>query len=62
MGIPGTVRNSFVRKELVYHSDMVYSGLKINTAASPNAAYGITKSMIRDNGPGMVRKQSSVSV
>ena len=26
-------------------------GLKIGTAASPAAAYGITKSMIRDNGP-----------
>jgi pyruvate/2-oxoglutarate/acetoin dehydrogenase E1 component len=26
-------------------------GLKICTAASPDAAYGITKSMIRDNGP-----------
>ena len=26
-------------------------GLKIATAASPEAAYGITKSMIRDNGP-----------
>jgi len=26
-------------------------GLKICTAASPEAAYGITKSMIRDNGP-----------
>merc|ERR1719421_2834634 len=29
-------------------------GLKIGTAASPAAAYGITKSMIRDNGPGMI--------
>jgi pyruvate/2-oxoglutarate/acetoin dehydrogenase E1 component len=26
-------------------------GLKIGTAASPDAAYGLTKSMIRDNGP-----------
>ncbi len=26
-------------------------GLKIATAATPDAAYGITKSMIRDNGP-----------
>lgn len=26
-------------------------GLKIGTAASPEAAYGLTKSMIRDNGP-----------
>jgi len=26
-------------------------GLKIGTAASPEAAYGITKAMIRDNGP-----------
>lgn len=29
-------------------------GLKICTAASPYAAYGITKSMIRDNGPGIL--------
>jgi len=29
-------------------------GLKICTAASPSAAYGITKSMIRDNGPGIL--------
>lgn len=29
-------------------------GLKICTAASPGAAYGLTKSMIRDNGPGML--------
>merc|ERR1719421_188507 len=29
-------------------------GLKICTAASPDAAYGLTKSMIRDNGPGMI--------
>ena len=26
-------------------------GLKIGAAASPDAAYGMTKSMIRDNGP-----------
>lgn len=29
-------------------------GLKICTAASPYAAYGLTKSMIRDNGPGIL--------
>jgi pyruvate/2-oxoglutarate/acetoin dehydrogenase E1 component len=29
-------------------------GLKICTAASPSAAYGIAKSMIRDNGPGIL--------
>ncbi|CAN0431267.1 unnamed protein product, partial [Hapterophycus canaliculatus] len=29
-------------------------GIKICTAASPEAAYGITKSMIRDNGPGIL--------
>jgi 2-oxoisovalerate dehydrogenase E1 component len=29
-------------------------GLKICTAASPSIAYGLTKSMIRDNGPGMI--------
>ena len=29
-------------------------GLKICSAASPEAAYGLAKSMIRDNGPGML--------
>merc|ERR1740117_423126 len=29
-------------------------GLKICSAASPEAAYGLTKSMIRDNGPGIL--------
>ncbi|KAJ1485364.1 pyruvate dehydrogenase [Baffinella frigidus] len=29
-------------------------GLKVCTAASPAAAYGLTKSMIRDNGPGIL--------
>jgi len=29
-------------------------GLKVCTAASPAAAYGLAKSMIRDNGPGML--------
>jgi pyruvate/2-oxoglutarate/acetoin dehydrogenase E1 component len=29
-------------------------GLKICTAATPHAAYGLTKSMIRDNGPGIL--------
>merc|ERR1719482_956260 len=29
-------------------------GLKICTASSPDAAYGLTKAMIRDNGPGML--------
>lgn len=29
-------------------------GLKICTASSPKAAYGLTKSMIRDNGPGIL--------
>ncbi|EKX42366.1 hypothetical protein GUITHDRAFT_164161 [Guillardia theta CCMP2712] len=29
-------------------------GLKVCTAASPEAAYGLAKSMIRDNGPGML--------
>ena len=29
-------------------------GIKICTASSPEAAYGITKSMIRDNGPGIL--------
>ena len=30
-------------------------GLKICTAASPDAAYGLAKSMIRDDGPGDCR-------
>jgi len=29
-------------------------GLKICTASSPDQAYGMTKSMIRDNGPGIL--------
>lgn len=29
-------------------------GLKICTAASPEAAYGLAKAMIRDNGPGIL--------
>eukprot|EP01041_Mallomonas_annulata_P001562 gene1562-3017_t len=29
-------------------------GIKVCTASSPAAAYGLTKSMIRDNGPGML--------
>merc|ERR1711990_1150452 len=29
-------------------------GLKICTASSPDAAYGLAKAMIRDNGPGML--------
>ena len=29
-------------------------GLKICTAASPDAAYGLAKAMIRDNGPGIL--------
>lgn len=33
---------------------MAIPGLKICTAASPEAAYGLVKSMIRDNGPGML--------
>ena len=28
-------------------------GLKICTAASPDAAYGLAKAMIRDDGPGV---------
>lgn len=33
---------------------MAIPGLKICTAASPEAAYGLAKSMIRDNGPGIL--------
>lgn len=57
IGAGGTAPNQALGAE---HSQPFHAyvmgipGLKICTAASPDAAYGITKSMIRDNGPGML--------
>jgi len=54
VGAGGTAPNQSLGAE---HSQPFHAyvmgipGLKICTAASPDAAYGITKSMIRDNGP-----------
>merc|ERR1712147_244238 len=54
IGAGGTAPNQSLGAE---HSQPFHAyimgipGLKICTAASPEAAYGITKSMIRDNGP-----------
>lgn len=54
VGAGGTAPNQALGAE---HSQPLHAyvmgipGLKICTAASPAAAYGITKSMIRDNGP-----------
>ena len=54
IGAGGTAPNQALGAE---HSQPLHAyvmgipGLKICTAASPDAAYGITKSMIRDNGP-----------
>ncbi|GMI30055.1 hypothetical protein TeGR_g11168 [Tetraparma gracilis] len=54
IGAGGTAPNQSLGAE---HSQPFHAyvmgipGLKIATAASPEAAYGITKSMIRDNGP-----------
>jgi len=54
VGAGGTAPNQALGAE---HSQPFHAyvmgipGLKICTAASPEAAYGITKSMIRDNGP-----------
>jgi len=54
IGAGGTAPNQALGAE---HSQPFHAyvmgipGLKIATAASPAAAYGITKSMIRDNGP-----------
>merc|ERR1719201_3302903 len=54
IGAGGTAPNQSLGAE---HSQPFHAyvmgipGLKIGTAASPEAAYGITKSMIRDNGP-----------
>ncbi|CAN0446606.1 unnamed protein product, partial [Discosporangium mesarthrocarpum] len=57
IGAGGTAPNQSLGAE---HSQPFHAyvmgipGLKICTASSPAAAYGITKSMIRDNGPGML--------
>lgn len=57
IGAGGTAPNQALGAE---HSQPLHAyvmgipGLKICTAASPSAAYGLTKSMIRDNGPGIL--------
>lgn len=57
IGAGGTAPNQALGAE---HSQplhayvMAIPGLKICTASSPGAAYGLAKSMIRDNGPGIL--------
>jgi len=57
IGAGGTAPNQALGAE---HSQPFHAyvmgipGLKICTASSPEAAYGIAKSMIRDNGPGIL--------
>merc|ERR1711871_52981 len=57
IGAGGTAPNQALGAE---HSQPFHAyvmgipGLKICTASSPDAAYGMTKSMIRDNGPGIL--------
>ncbi|CAM9197583.1 unnamed protein product [Ascophyllum nodosum] len=57
IGAGGTAPNQALGAE---HSQPFHAyvmgipGIKICTASSPEAAYGITKSMIRDNGPGIL--------
>ncbi|CAM9465295.1 unnamed protein product [Chrysoparadoxa australica] len=57
IGAGGTAPNQALGAE---HSQPLHAyvmgipGLKICTAASPDAAYGLAKAMIRDNGPGML--------
>ena len=57
IGAGGTAPNQALGAE---HSQPLHAyvmgipGLKICTAATPDAAYGLTKSMIRDNGPGIL--------
>lgn len=57
IGAGGTAPNQALGAE---HSQPFHAyvmgipGLKICTAASPSAAYGLTKSMIRDDGPGIL--------
>merc|ERR1719261_1296033 len=57
VGAGGTAPNQSLGAE---HSQPLHAyvmgipGLKIATASSPDAAYGLTKSMIRDDGPGIL--------
>jgi pyruvate/2-oxoglutarate/acetoin dehydrogenase E1 component len=57
IGAGGTAPNQSLGAE---HSQPFHAyvmgipGLKICTASSPDAAYGLAKSMIRDNGPGIL--------
>ena len=57
IGAGGTAPNQSLGAE---HSQPFHAyvmgipGLKICTASSPDVAYGLTKSMIRDNGPGIL--------
>eukprot|EP01034_Spumella_vulgaris_P021417 gene21417-27447_t len=57
IGAGGTAPNQALGAE---HSQPFHAyvmgipGIKICTAASPDAAYGLTKSMIRDDGPGIL--------
>mmetsp|Transcript_36225 Transcript_36225/g.59283 ORF Transcript_36225/g.59283 Transcript_36225/m.59283 type:complete len:751 (+) Transcript_36225:199-2451(+) len=57
LGAGGTAPNQSLGAE---HSQPMHAyvmgipGLKICSASSPDAAYGLTKSMIRDDGPGML--------
>jgi len=57
IGAGGTAPNQALGAE---HSQPLHAyvmgipGLKICTAASPEAAYGLAKAMIRDNGPGIL--------
>ena len=57
IGAGGTAPNQALGAE---HSQPLHAyvmgipGLKICTAASPDAAYGLAKAMIRDNGPGIL--------
>lgn len=57
IGAGGTAPNQALGAEhsQPYHAYVMgIPGLKICTAATPDAAYGITKSMIRDDGPGIL--------
>ena len=57
IGAGGTAPNQALGAEhsQPFHASVMgIPGLKICTASSPDAAYGLTKSMIRDNGPGML--------
>eukprot|EP01035_Chromulina_nebulosa_P019356 gene19356-25222_t len=57
IGAGGTAPNQALGAEhsQPYHAYVMgIPGLKICTTASPSGAYGITKSLIRDNGPGIL--------